>query len=62
MQESIRRDIEIIKRELPVDLPEFFCLTPPPGSADHKRLCQEGVPMDEDLNKYDHLVKKKLIV
>lgn len=52
-QESILRDIEIIKRELPVDLLEFFYLTPLPGSADHKRLLEDGVEMDADLNKYD---------
>ena len=40
--ESIRRDIEIIKRELPVDILEFFCLTPLPGSEDHKVLTQQG--------------------
>ena len=52
-QESILRDIEIIKKELPVDLLEFFYLTPLPGSADHKRLHETGVAMDADLNKYD---------
>lgn len=52
-QESILRDIDIIKRELPVDLLEFFYLTPLPGSADHKRLHESGVAMDDDLNKYD---------
>ncbi len=52
-QESILRDIEVIKNELPVDLLEFFYLTPLPGSADHKKLFEEGVEMDEDLNKYD---------
>ena len=36
--ESIRHDIEIIKKELPVDLLEFFFLTPLPGSADHQTL------------------------
>ena len=51
--ESIVRDIEIIKRELPVDILEFFFLTPLPGSADHKRLVEQGVEMDPDLNKYD---------
>ena len=35
---SITRDIEIIKRELPVDILEFFFLTPLPGSEDHKIL------------------------
>ena len=51
--ESIRRDIEIIKRELPLDILEFFCLTPLPGSEDHKVLWQKGVWMDPDMNKYD---------
>ena len=52
-QESILRDIEIIKKELPVDLLEFFYLTPFPGSEDHKKLHIAGVAMDEDLNMYD---------
>ncbi len=51
--ESIVRDIEIIKRELPIDLLEFFCLTPLPGSEDHKNLFLKGAPLDPDLNKYD---------
>ncbi len=52
-QESIIHDIEVIKRELPVDLLEFFYLTPLPGSEDHKRLYESDVAMDDDLNKYD---------
>ena len=52
-QESILHDIEIIKRELPVDLLEFFYLTPLPGSEDHKKLHTAGIAMDADLNKYD---------
>ena len=51
--ESIARDIEIIKKELPVDILEFFYLTPLPGSEDHKMLHLKGVPIDPDLNKYD---------
>ena len=51
--ESIMRDIEIIKRELPLDLLEFFYLTPLPGSADHKTLLAKGIWMDPDMNKYD---------
>ena len=51
--ESIARDIEIIKKELPVDILEFFYLTPLPGSEDHKKLHTTGVPMDPDMNKYD---------
>jgi hypothetical protein len=53
--ESIIRDIKIIQRELPLDILEFFCLTPLPGSEDHKKLLLSGVPMDPDLNKYDLL-------
>ena len=51
--QSIRRDIEIIQRELPVDLLEFNILTPLPGSEDHKAMWSKGVVMDEDLNRYD---------
>ena len=51
--ESIKRDIEIIKRELPIDILEFFCLTPLPGSEDHKNLYMKGIAMDPDMNKYD---------
>jgi hypothetical protein len=52
-KESILRDIEIIKRELPLDLLEFFYLTPLPGSEDHRQAAAKGVWMDPDLNKYD---------
>lgn len=51
--ESVARDIEIIKRELPVDILEFFFLTPLPGSEDHQKLHRAGVPMDPDMNNYD---------
>jgi hypothetical protein len=51
--ERILEDIETIKRELPLDILEFFCLTPLPGSADHKRLHAEGAPLDPDMNIYD---------
>ncbi len=50
---TIKRDIEIIQRELPVDLLEFTMLTPLPGSEDHKNNVESGVWMDPDLNKYD---------
>jgi hypothetical protein len=51
--ESIERDIGIIKRELAIDLLEFFILTPLPGSADHQKLHLAGVKMDSDMNRYD---------
>jgi Radical SAM superfamily len=52
-KETILRDIEIIKRELPLDILEFFILTPLPGSEDHKISWQKGGWMDPDMNKYD---------
>jgi hypothetical protein len=52
-KESILRDVEIIKRELPLDVLEFFFLTPLPGSEDHKNQLKKGVWMDPDINKYD---------
>ncbi len=51
--QSIAHDIEILKRELPVDLLEFFILTPLPGSEDHQQLSRAGVWMDPDMNNYD---------
>ena len=52
-RESVLRDIEIIQRELPIDLLEPHCLTPLPGSEDHLKLYKAGAPLDPDLNKYD---------
>jgi hypothetical protein len=51
--DSIRHDLEIIKKELPVDALEFFVLTPLPGSEDHKLLFEKDVWMDPDMNKYE---------
>jgi radical SAM superfamily enzyme YgiQ (UPF0313 family) len=51
--ESIQHDIDVIKKELPIDLLEFFQLTPLPGSEDHQRLQRAGVAMDPDMNNYD---------
>jgi len=51
--DSILHDIDTIKRELPVDILEFFYLTPLPGSEDHLKLTRAGVALDPDLNKYD---------
>jgi hypothetical protein len=52
-RQSILHDIEVIKRELPIDLIYFTNLTPLPGSEDHQRLSRNGIWMDPDLNKYD---------
>ena len=48
------------QEELPIDILEFFCLTPLPGSEDHKKLLGKGVRMDPDMNKYDleHVVHR----
>ena len=51
--ESIQQDIDVIKKELPIDLLEFFQLTPLPGSEDHLKLHRAGVAMDPDMNNYD---------
>jgi radical SAM superfamily enzyme YgiQ (UPF0313 family) len=51
--ESILHDIRVIQKELPVDLLEFFYLTPLPGSEDHRNLHNLGTWMDPDVNKYD---------
>ncbi|MGV8954481.1 MAG: B12-binding domain-containing radical SAM protein [Cypionkella sp.] len=51
--ERIMHDIDVVKRELPIDILEFFFLTPLPGSEDHQKLHRAGVAMDKDLNKYD---------
>ncbi len=51
--ESVMRDVEFLKRELPLDLAEFFILTPFPGSEDHQRMTRQGVTMDRDLSRFD---------
>lgn len=51
--ESILRDIRTIQRELPIDLLEFFILTPLPGSQDHRALYDRQVHMSPDMNDYD---------
>jgi hypothetical protein len=51
--ESILNDLDVIKRELPIDVLEIHYLTPLPGSEDHQKLFRAGIWMDPDLNKYD---------
>ena len=51
--ETIRRDIAIIQRELPLDIIEFFCLTPLPGLGGPSGAVEAGRAMDPDLNIYD---------
>jgi len=50
---TIERDIKVLQDELPLDVIEFFVLTPLPGSADHQALAARGVPMSTDMNSYD---------
>jgi hypothetical protein len=50
---SVIRDVEIIKRELPVDMIWFSFLTPLPGSEDHRKLYDKGEWMDPDMSKYN---------
>lgn len=52
-KESILRDIEVIKEQLPVDCLYLNYLTPLPGCEDHKKLVQAGAWMDPDMAKYD---------
>ncbi len=51
--ESVMRDVEVLKRELPLDLVEFFVLTPLPGSEDHQTLVKQGAWLEPDMNQYD---------
>ena len=51
--DSVMADIDLIKRELPIDILEFFYLTPLPGSEDHQKLHRAGTFMEPDLNAYD---------
>jgi hypothetical protein len=41
--ERVLREIETMKRELPMDIVEFFCLMPLPGSEDHRDLLSRDV-------------------
>jgi hypothetical protein len=52
-KESVLRDVEIIKQELPVDMIWFSFLTPLPGSEDHKVLYEKGAWLDPDMSKYN---------
>ena len=49
--DSIARDIETLKRELPVDMVAFFCVTPAP--APPKSPPVKAAAVEPDLNRYD---------
>jgi hypothetical protein len=58
--ESILHDMDVLMKELPIDVLEIFYLTPLPGSEDHQKMFRAGTWMDPDLNKYDlyHITQK----
>jgi hypothetical protein len=58
--ESVRCDIDRLKKEIKVDIASFFMLTPLPGSRDHFEMIRSGRHSDPDLNKYDsfHVVQE----
>lgn len=51
--ESVMKDVAYLKRELCLEHPLFFIVTPLPGSADHQDLVKQSVPLEEDCNLYD---------
>ena len=51
--ESIMRDVERLKQELPIEFVVFFMMTPLPGSQDHLDNYLKGVPMTKEMNDYD---------
>ncbi len=52
-EESVREDVERLIREVQPDQASFFMMVPLPGSQDHRRIVEEGVPLDPDYNNYD---------
>ena len=51
--DSIMRDVECLKQDLPIEFVEFFMMTPLPGSQDHLDNYLKSVPMEKDMNAYD---------
>ncbi len=51
--ERVMEDVRTLRDELLVDQASFFMLTPLPGSMDHKRAVEAGVPLDPDYNRFD---------
>lgn len=52
-RDSVLRDIDVIKRELAIDILSLSILTPLPGSEDHKNAVAAGTWTHPDLNRYD---------
>ena len=51
--DSVQEDVHRLQNELGVEQASFFILTPIPGSRDHVRMVETGMPMNPDLNQYD---------
>ena len=51
-REGVARSVRELQG-LGVDVASFFMLCPLPGSADHVRILNAGVPLDADLGRYD---------
>ena len=52
-EESVRCDIRRLISEVQPDQASFFIMTPLPGSSDHRRMVEAGVPMETDYNRFD---------
>ncbi|MGB9606392.1 MAG: B12-binding domain-containing radical SAM protein, partial [Bryobacteraceae bacterium] len=52
-EESVREDVRRLIHEVRPDQASFFMMVPLPGSEDHRRLVEQGVPLDKDYNNYD---------
>lgn len=52
-EESVREDVARLIREVQPDQASFFMMVPLPGSQDHRRLVEQGAPLDPDYNNYD---------
>lgn len=50
--DSVRGDVEQLFQQ-GADQASFFILSPCPGSEDHVRAVAAGIPMDQDLSRYD---------
>jgi hypothetical protein len=52
-EESVKRDVRRLVRHVQPDQASFFMMSPLPGSWDHRRMIEDGAPMDPDYNRFD---------
>jgi len=52
-EESVRCDIRRLISEVQPDQASFFMMAPLPGSQDHRRMIQDGSPIEADYNRFD---------